>query len=96
MTTFQPTAKQPRRYLTSEVLNDLAKKMVFIGGPRQRGKTTLVRSLLSDQFAERGTYLNWDAEDDRRIILKKRWPRDAALVAFDELHSRAHRNCRCP
>lgn len=78
MTTFQPTAKQPPRYLISDVLNDLAKKMVFIWGPRQRGKTTLVRPLLSDQFAERGTYLHWDAEDDRRIILKKRWPQDAA------------------
>lgn len=86
MATFQYAAKQPPRYLAADVLNDLAKKMVFIGGPRQCGKTTLVRTLLSDHFAERGTYLNWDADDDRRIILKKRWPRDAALVAFDELH----------
>ncbi len=57
MTIFQPTAKQPPHYLTSDVPNDLAKKMVFIGGPRQCGKTTLVRSLLSDH-AERGTYLH--------------------------------------
>lgn len=29
------------RYLTASVLHDLDKKMVFLGGPRQVGKTTL-------------------------------------------------------
>ncbi len=86
MAIFQSAAKQPPRYLAADVLNDLAKKMVFIGGPRQCGKTTLVQTLLHNHFSEHGTYLNWDADDDRRIILKKRWPHDAALVAFDELH----------
>ena len=86
MAIFQSAAKQPPRYLVADVLKDLAKKMVFIGGPRQCGKTTLVQTLLSDHFAEHGAYLNWDADDDRRIVLKKRWPQDATLVAFDELH----------
>jgi len=34
--------------------------MVFIGGPRQVGKTTLAKSLLSDDMP--GRYFNWDYE----------------------------------
>ena len=33
------------RYLEAQVLKDLEKKMVFLGGPRQVGKTTLVKLL---------------------------------------------------
>ena len=33
------------RGITKNVLEDLTKKMVFIGGPRQVGKTTLATSL---------------------------------------------------
>ncbi len=34
-----------RRYLNAQVRRDLARKMVFIAGPRQVGKTTLARSI---------------------------------------------------
>jgi len=34
-----------RRYLAPQVLRDLRRKMVFVSGPRQVGKTTLARSL---------------------------------------------------
>ena len=34
------------RYLTEYVLGDLSEKMVFIGGSRQVGKTTLARLLV--------------------------------------------------
>lgn len=77
MTILQYAAKQPPRYLAADVLNDLAKKMVFIGGPRQCGKTTLVRTLLSDHFAERGTYLNWGLRIWRRL----RWTLRGVVLA---------------
>ena len=34
------------RYLAAAVVADLKEKMVFLGGPRQVGKTTLALSLL--------------------------------------------------
>ena len=33
------------RYLAAQVLSDLERKMAFVAGPRQVGKTTLARSL---------------------------------------------------
>ncbi len=73
------------RYLTPYILEDLRKKMVFVGGPRQVGKTTLAKSLLAGSFPE-GRYFNWDYDEDRQDILKKRWSRDNSLLVFDELH----------
>ncbi|MBS0619598.1 MAG: ATP-binding protein [Spirochaetes bacterium] len=71
------------RYLEPLIETDLLKKMVFLGGPRQCGKTTLANSLLA---RTPGRYLNWDFDEDRNEILKKRWgPKDKLLV-FDELH----------
>lgn len=71
----------PKRYLWSQVEADLGKKMVFVAGPRQVGKTTLAKSLPE---ATTG-YLNWDSGADRRRILAGELP-DAALWVFDELH----------
>jgi predicted AAA+ superfamily ATPase len=59
--------------------------MVFIGGPRQVGKTTLSKSLCHGQF-EGGIYLNWDKDEDRQAILKKQWLLNSPLIIFDELH----------
>jgi len=59
--------------------------MVFIGGPRQVGKTTLAEAILSDSFPA-GRYLNWDFDEDRQDILKKKWSEDNSLLVFDELH----------
>lgn len=73
------------RYITEHILKDLKKKMVFIGGPRQVGKTTLAKALLSGNFPD-GRYLNWDYDEDRQDILKKRWSSDNSLLVFDELH----------
>ena len=39
-------AKYISRYIESPVLGDVKRKMVFIGGPRQSGKTTLIRQVL--------------------------------------------------
>lgn len=72
------------RYIKQPIQHDLQHKMVFIGGPRQVGKTTLAKSLLVDSGA--GRYFNWDYDDDRQAILQKKWSRDDKLLVFDELH----------
>jgi len=72
------------RYLFPNVLQDLKSKMVFVGGPRQVGKTTMAKDLLT-QFPN-GRYFNWDFDDDRQDILRKRWMAENALLVFDELH----------
>ena len=71
---------QPR-YLQDQILRDLARKMVFVAGPRQVGKTTLARSLPEAA----GNYLNWDVAPDRERILKRVLPA-GPLWIFDELH----------
>ncbi len=73
------------RYITSHILNDLKRKMVFVGGPRQVGKTTLAKAILTSSYPD-GRYLNWDFDEDRQDILKKRWSTDNPLLIFDELH----------
>lgn len=73
------------RYLTSHIYNDLTKKMVFVGGPRQVGKTTMARAIL-DVFPEGGRYFNWDYDEDRRDIISKKWHENDTLLVFDELH----------
>lgn len=72
------------RYIKTPIQQDLQRKMVFIGGPRQVGKTTLAKSLLADSGA--GRYFNWDYDADRQAILQKKWSRDDKLLVFDELH----------
>jgi len=73
------------RYITPYILDDLRTKMVFISGPRQVGKTTLAKGILQDHFPS-GRYLDWDLDEDRQDILRKRWDRDNNLLIFDELH----------
>ncbi|RLB21525.1 MAG: hypothetical protein DRG71_08205 [Deltaproteobacteria bacterium] len=73
------------RYILPHVLKDLQRKMVFIGGPRQVGKTTLARYILEKHFKS-GRYFNWDFDEDRTAILKKRWREDDKLLVFDEIH----------
>lgn len=72
------------RSQTEYILKDLKKKMVFITGPRQVGKTWLAK-YISKQFSKK-IYLNYDDFDDRNIIQNKTWPKDTELIIFDELH----------
>lgn len=53
-----------KRYLDDRVQADLPKKMVFLTGPRQVGKTTLSRQLIAKKG---GQYLNYDVPADRAI-----------------------------
>jgi uncharacterized protein len=71
------------RYLEEQIRRDLQEKMVFLSGPRQVGKTTLAKSLLS---GEGDRYYNWDRREDRKEILSGRWPAVAGTVVLDELH----------
>lgn len=69
------------RYLKAQVEEDLARKMVFIGGPRQVGKTSLARSLLTSAGCE----LNYDVPAHRQAILRQELPA-SDLWFFDEIH----------
>lgn len=76
------------RYLTGQIRKDLGKKMVFVGGPRQVGKTTLALEVLGGTDG----YLNWDVAEHREKILMRELP-PAHLLVFDELHKyRSWRN----
>ncbi len=76
------------RYLSQQIEADLARKMLFIAGPRQVGKTTLG---LSQPDADSG-YLNWDIAEHREKILRNELP-PGPLWFFDEIHKyRSWRN----
>ena len=76
------------RYLTDIISKDALKdkKMAFISGPRQVGKTTLGKQLLKD----RDNYFSWDQTKFRKIW--SRFPEKAlesigkGPVLFDEIH----------
>ena len=72
-----------KRYLDDRVQADLARKMVFLTGPRQVGKTTLSRALIAQRG---GQYLNYDVAADRAIIVNQRWSPQAPLLVLDEVH----------
>jgi uncharacterized protein len=76
---------EKNRYLTPYIISDLAEKMVFIGGPRQVGKTTLAAKLVAPQF-NGFTYYNWDNRHDRKQILADELPSNSELLIYDEIH----------
>ena len=78
-----------KRYLTPFIIEDLNDKMVFVGGPRQVGKTTLCRNLIATHF-ENHAYFNWDNRRDRKTAMASSWPGDAQLLIFEELHKYRH------
>lgn len=73
-------ANRPR-YLLPQIRRDLARKMVFVAGPRQVGKTTMARALPGGKPG----YLTWDDDEDRERILRRQLPA-SRLWIFDELH----------
>lgn len=77
------------RYLRSPVVEDLAEKMVFVGGARQVGKTTFAQSLLPEYAPGHPGYLSWDDPEQRRTILDQGWPAAQRLVVLDEIHKYA-------
>lgn len=73
-----------RRYLFDQILKDLAKKMVFITGPRQVGKTYLSKQIMTQY--DKPQYLNYDNFTDRKIIIEQTWIQNSDLLVFDEIH----------
>ncbi len=73
-----------KRDQKDKIIQDLAKKMVFIVGPRQAGKSWLAKDIA--RGFERTTYLSYDAIEDRKIIKAKGWLPSTELLILDELH----------
>jgi predicted AAA+ superfamily ATPase len=69
------------RYLVPQVLADLRRKMVFVAGPRQVGKTTMALRLPGGRRA----YRSWDVPADREKILRQELP-SGDLLILDEIH----------
>lgn len=74
------------RYLSKLVAEVLPKKMVFIGGPRQVGKTTLALGFLTPSSPRNTQYLNWDRASDQRQILDDELPLSGGILVLDEIH----------
>jgi uncharacterized protein len=72
------------RYLHAHIEQDLARKTVFLTGPRQVGKTTLSKQLRTAQAATQ--YLNYDVATDRATIERQSWRPQTTLLVLDELH----------
>ena len=74
------------RYLLSKIQEDLfsQNRMIFIGGPRQVGKTTLAK-IVAEQYPGYD-YLNWDNPIDRKRILSLQFKAETPLLIFDEIH----------
>lgn len=75
------------RYLRPNLEDVIKRKMVFIGGPRQVGKTTLALSLLGPEGeTDHPAYLNWDAPGVSQRLRKGELPADQPLILLDEIH----------
>ncbi len=79
------------RYIAEWVRKDLKEKIVFIGGPRQVGKTTLALHLLGAKGnKEHPAYFNWDVVEHREKIIKNELPKAFPLLVLGEIHKYAH------
>ena len=73
-----------KRAQIENILKDLEKKMVFLVGPRQVGKTWLSKEIA--KTSDFPVYLSFDKTEDRGIIKKEAWPAGTTLLILDELH----------
>ncbi len=73
------------RGLYATIKEDLQTKMVFIGGPRQVGKTTLALSFIK----KKEQYLTYDDLQDRETIKKHQINPHLGTVVLDEIHKYA-------
>jgi len=81
MTDFIP------RYNEEAIKKDLSRKMVFMAGPRQVGKTTFAKKLIHKSGGSVDKwYMNWDAADDRERIIREHFPAGNGLLVLDEIH----------
>ena len=73
-----------KRNIFKNILSDLEKKMVFLVGPRQVGKTWLSKEIM--KMYTNPVYLNFDNSEHAEVINNKSWLPDADLIVFDEIH----------
>lgn len=79
-----------RRYLEPALQAVLPRKMVFIGGPRQVGKTTLALSLVGKGADEtHPAYFNWDDPRSAARVRRLELPPGQPLIVLDEIHKYA-------
>ncbi len=75
----------PIRYLQPIIKRFLERRMVFLGGPRQVGKTTLALGFLDPPVVSNPAYLNWDDISSRSLLRKGELPSNE-IVLIDEIH----------
>lgn len=75
-----------KRYIENSVDEDLKSKMVFVGGPRQVGKTTFALTFLTEQSEKHPAYLNWDNILFRSALLRGELPPNESIIVLDEIH----------
>jgi predicted AAA+ superfamily ATPase len=73
------------RYLKGQIAEFLKNRMVFIGGPRQVGKTTLALSFIKPPRRDNRAYLNWDDVSSKSLIRNGELP-DSKIILLDEIH----------
>ncbi len=78
-----------QRYLRNPVEADLKSRMVFIGGPRQVGKTTFALGFLASPNIKQAAYLNWDDVQARSSLMKGELPANQTVIILDEIHKYA-------
>jgi len=74
-----------KRYIQKFIEEDLSEKMVFVGGPRQVGKTTMALEILG-ATSSHPAYLNWDSQAVRKMLISGGLPSDEDMLIFDEIH----------
>jgi len=72
------------RSIAPFILKDLKRKIVFLSGPRQAGKTTLAQSLESN--FKKPIYFNYDDDISKRALLTRSWNDENEFLIFDEIH----------
>ncbi len=73
------------RYLEPVIQQFLSKKMVFIGGPRQVGKTTMCLKFLTPPDIQNPAYMNWDDLENKKSLREGKIP-DSKILVIDEIH----------
>lgn len=73
-----------QRIQIPSIKQDLQKKMVFIVGPRQVGKTWISKEIAKSYNWP--IYLNYDNIQDRESMKKMDWPTKTDLIILDEVH----------